>query len=74
MIQSISSLERYYVGRTYDLKLRFAAHNRGESIHTAKFAPWQIVTYIAFNDEAKVIAFERYLKSGSGRAFAKKHF
>jgi hypothetical protein len=31
-------------------------------------------TYIAFNDEQRAIAFEKYLKSGSGRAFAKKHF
>ena len=74
MLQSISDTNRFYVGRTSDLKSRFAAHNRGESSHTAKFVPWQIVTYLAFKDETKAIAFERYLKTASGRAFAKKHF
>src|SRR5262249_53424606 len=50
----------------------FAAHNAGKSPHTAKFRPWRLVTYIAFSDERKAIDFERYLKSASGRAFAKK--
>jgi predicted GIY-YIG superfamily endonuclease len=49
-----------------------AAHNAGQSPHTSKFKPWHLVTYIAFSDEAKAVAFERYLKSGSGQAFANK--
>jgi hypothetical protein len=32
----------------------------------------RIVTYVAFSDDAKAIAFERYLKTASGRAFANK--
>jgi predicted GIY-YIG superfamily endonuclease len=40
--------------------------------HTSKYGPWRIKTYIAFNDEKQAIASERYLKSASGRAFAKK--
>jgi putative endonuclease len=39
-----------------------------------KYKPWKLMTYIAFNNVAKAIEFERYLKSGSGRAFGKKHF
>ena len=74
MIQSVEFPEHYYVGMTSDIKTRFAAHNRGESSHTAKFAPWRLVTYLAFVDAAKANAFERYLKTASGRAFAKKHF
>ncbi len=74
MIQSIDLPEHFYVGLTTDLKTRFAAHNRGESIHTNKFKPWTLVTYVAFSEEPKAIAFERYLKTASGRAFAKKHF
>jgi len=30
-------------------------------------------TYVAFSDDAKAFAFEKYLKSGSGRVFAKRH-
>ena len=74
MLQSVAQREHYYVGLTSDLKARFAAHNRGESSHTSKHAPWQLITYVAFSDKVKAVAFERYLKSGSGRAFAKRHF
>ena len=51
---------------------RLAKHNAGEVPHTSKFRPWRIKTYVAFTDAKQAIAFERYLKSGSGRAFAKK--
>jgi putative endonuclease len=40
--------------------------------HTSKYAPWKLVTYVAFSDRQKAEAFEHYLKSGSGHAFAKK--
>ena len=72
LLKSISFPKQIYVGRTDDLRARLAAHNAGQSPHTAKFKPWDLVTYIAFSDEAKAIAFERYLKSASGRAFANK--
>ena len=45
-------------------------HNAGEVPHTSKFGPWKIRTYVAFRDEKQAIAFEKNLKSGSGRAFA----
>jgi predicted GIY-YIG superfamily endonuclease len=61
-----------YVGMTHDLKQRLVDHNAGKSAHTSKFAPWRVVTYVAFSDRQKAEAFERYLKSGSGHAFAKK--
>ncbi len=61
-----------YVGITDDLKRRLSEHNAGKSAHTSKFAPWRLTTYVAFSDKAKAIAFERYLKSGSGHAFANK--
>jgi len=64
--------DRYYVGITADLRSRLMRHNAGEVSHTSKYAPWAIKTYIAFSDEEQAIAFERYLKSPSGRAFAKK--
>lgn len=61
-----------YVGRTADLRRRLAEHNAGTSGHTAKFVPWRLVTYIGLSDERKAAGFERYLKSGSGHAFANK--
>ena len=61
-----------YVGVTSNLKLRLADHNAGKSPHTSKYLPWKLVTYIAFSDDRKGETFERYLKSGSGHAFARK--
>ena len=72
ILQSAAAPERFYVGLTGDLRDRLQRHNRGEVTHTAKYAPWEIKTYVAFADEAQAVAFERYLKSASGRAFAKK--
>jgi len=54
------------------LRSRLAKHNAGEVSHTSKYRPWQIKTYVAFRDERRAIDFEKYLKSPSGRAFAKK--
>ena len=64
--------EHFYIGITDDLRARLARHNAGEVTHTAKYLPWRMKTYIAFSDEARAAAFEKYLKSGSGRAFARK--
>ena len=72
ILRSLEHIERFYVGVTADLRARFKKHNAGEVQHTSKHAPWIIKTYVAFSDEKQAFAFERYLKSPSGRAFAKK--
>jgi len=72
LLESIDYPNQTYVGLADDLKARIATHNAGGSPHTAKFKPWRLLTYIAFSDDAKAVAFERYMKSASGRAFAKK--
>ena len=72
LIESLSAEGRRYVGMTSYLKQRLQEHNAGKSSHTSKFAPWRLATYIAFSDRSKAEAFERYLKSGSGHAFARK--
>lgn len=64
--------EHFYVGIADDLRDRLKKHNAGEVSHTSKFGPWRIKTYVAFSDEKQAFAFERYLKTASGRAFAKK--
>ncbi|HQP19953.1 MAG TPA: GIY-YIG nuclease family protein [Phenylobacterium sp.] len=72
ILRGLSDLERHYVGVTSDLRDRLKRHNAKQVSHTSKYAPWEIKTYVAFSDERQAFAFERYLKTASGRAFAKK--
>ena len=72
ILRSIEQAERYYVGITADLRSRLKKHNAREVPHTSKYAPWALKTYVAFSNEKQAFAFEKYLKSPSGRAFAKK--
>ncbi len=72
ILRSLTNVGRHYIGVTGDLRSRLKMHNAGEVMHTAKFGPWEIKTYIAFADEKQAFALEKYLKSASGRAFAKK--
>jgi putative endonuclease len=72
ILQSVDNSERHYVGATGNLPARLQKHNAGEVSHTSKYAPWTIQTYLAFADEKRAFAFEKYLKSASGRAFAKR--
>ena len=65
---------RYYVGVTGNLARRLTWHNEGRCAHTAKYRPWHAHVVIEFSDEEHAVNFEQYLKSGSGRAFAKRHF
>lgn len=71
ILESLTGHEHFYTGITDDLDARLSKHNSGEVAHTSKHGPWRIKTYIAFRDADRAIAFEKYLKSGSGRAFAK---
>ena len=73
LLQSVSHSDQRYVGLTSNLKERFEAHNAGKSPHTSKFRPWRIIVAIRFDDDSKAVAFEKYLKSGSGHAFANRH-
>jgi len=72
LLESVSDPDRHYVGFTEDLKERLRKHNTGSTPHTAKYLPWRLKTYVGFSDRDAALDFERYLKSGSGRAFAKK--
>ena len=65
---------QFYVGLTSDVNARLADHNAGHCPHTASRRPWFFHVAIEFPDEARAIRFECYLKSGSGRAFANRHF
>ena len=72
LLESLACDGERYVGATVDLRRRLDAHNVGKSPHTAKFRPWKLVAYLAFSERERAFAFERYLKSGSGQAFAGK--
>jgi predicted GIY-YIG superfamily endonuclease len=74
LLKSKSSPRKQYVGSTSDLRQRLKAHNESRSPHTAKFRPWLLIAYFTFAEEKTAIAFERYLNSGSGRAFTNRHF
>ena len=72
ILQSQANANRFYSGLTEDLRDRLRRHDSGDVPHTAKFRPWQIKTAVAFTSRERAIEFERYLKTSSGRAFAKK--
>jgi putative endonuclease len=71
-LRSESRPDQTYIGYTRDLRTRLAAHNSGLSKHTAKYRPWRLITYLAFSRPGHALAFEAYLKSHSGIAFARK--
>ena len=64
---------RYYTGVTGDLKARLDDHNAGRCPHTSKHRPWTVDAIVKFRDETRALRFERYLKSGSGVEFARRH-
>ena len=74
IIRSNTDPSRHYVGITNDVPGRLEWHNHGPSGHTVAHRPWSLVVSMEFPTEADALRFERYLKSGSGRAFAKRHF
>lgn len=72
LLASEAFVGQRYTGFTTDVLARLKAHNKGDAPHTSKYRPWRLVAYFAFDDEERALAFERYLKSGSGKAFANK--
>jgi len=72
ILQSEIDQKRFYTGFTENLDSRLKSHNSGGCQHTSKYRPWCIKTAVAFSDHQKALDFEKYLKSPSGRAFAKK--
>jgi len=74
LIQSIRFPQQRYRGVTEDVDRRLREHNAGSVVSTARFAPWRLVVAIRFEADARAIQLEKYLKSGSGHAFAERHF
>ena len=61
-----------YVGCTDNIEDRLKRHQSGWVPATKNRLPVQLETYIVFKDKYRAYDFEKYLKSGSGRAFLKK--
>jgi putative endonuclease len=74
LLESLSDPSRHYTGITSELTNRLAAHNEGHCPQTVNSRPWRVLVAIQFASEHSAALFERYLKSGSGRVFAKRHF
>jgi predicted GIY-YIG superfamily endonuclease len=73
LLRSKTHPDQTYIASTHDLRKRLTEHNAGKSIHTNKFKPWNLMAYVALPQQHLAEELERYLKSGSGRAFAKRH-
>jgi predicted GIY-YIG superfamily endonuclease len=74
VLQSVVNPDRHYTGLTNDVEGRLTWHNSALSGVTVHHRPWAVAVSIEFADEGTAARFERYLKSGSGRAFARRHF
>ena len=72
LIESTQAPHRRYVGYLNNLRQRVTDHNSGKNVSTAPNRPWRLRTYLSFSTKAQALAFESYLKSGSGHAFANK--
>ena len=74
VLESQAIAGRHYTGLSSDPVARLGWHNAGLAIHTRKFRPWKLLISIEFADTNTAARFEKYLKTGSGRAFARRHF
>ena len=73
ILESALDGRHWYIGVTSNLQKHLEEHNAGDSLHTNKFKPWKLKSYTAFTTREQAEKFERYLKSNSGRVFAKRH-
>ena len=72
LLRSQSAPAQVYTGFSENLRQRLAEHNAGKSTHTKRHLPWTLETYLTFSDRSQALAFEKYLKTASGTAFARK--
>jgi len=74
ILVSKTNPEKHYVGYSLNVEERLKKHNEDGVPYTSSYKPWEIKNYFAFVEKSKALAFEKYLKTHSGRAFSKKHF
>jgi predicted GIY-YIG superfamily endonuclease len=73
ILRSLTDATKTYVGFTTRLETRIEEHNSGSQTYSRRYAPWEMVTYVAFPSRDLALGFEKYLKSASGKAFIQKH-
>ena len=74
VLRSVNDPERKYIGLAAHVSTRLYAHNAGQNPSTVLWRPWVVDVCFEFRTEQMAVRFEKYLKSGSGHAFAKRHF
>lgn len=74
VLQSLATPQQTYVGLTGDVAARLRDHNAGQNPSTARHKPREVLVTVEFKSQASAVGFEQYLKTGSGRAFARRHF
>jgi predicted GIY-YIG superfamily endonuclease len=74
ILRSDTDSSRHYVGRATNVEERLKWHNAGPCGYTRRLRPWPLIVSIELGDGPAAARFERYLKSGSGRTFAKRNF
>ena len=62
ILQSDADERRFYTGLTDDLRKRLQSHNAGRVPHTAKWKPWHLKTYVAFQSRTRASEFEQYFE------------
>jgi len=72
LLRSEKQPDQTYIGFTADLKARLKRHNAGRCTHTRKYIPWNLITYLGFDERERALRFEKYLKTHSGKAFSSK--
>ncbi len=72
-VYSLKCKDGFYVGCTDDIEGRLERHRNGYVPATKNRLPVGLEFYIAIEDKYNAFEFEKYLKSGSGRAFVRKH-
>jgi putative endonuclease len=50
ILQSEIDREHFYIGLMDNLRKRVQCHNSGRVLHTTKWHPWRLKSYIAFSD------------------------
>jgi predicted GIY-YIG superfamily endonuclease len=74
VLQSVPQPSRQFVESAANVPMRIAAHNAGHSPLTASCRPWRLVAVVQFGTEREATRFEKFLKTGAGRALARDYF
>lgn len=74
-LKSVKWPHKTYIGYTAEVpEARLAGHNKGNTPFTAQYKPWEIAAYVAFPTKEQAQAYEKYAKSGSGKAYTNRIF